>query len=63
MIEKVPRVGPSGFPSDNVAPLARALNQETQSFITQLRSANVDLAKLATTIIALSERAKEAEQC
>lgn len=63
MIERVPGVGPSSFPSDNVAPLAKNLRTEAQTFAALLRSPNTDLAHLAKTIIKLSEVSQEAEKC
>jgi hypothetical protein len=63
MIERVPGVGPASFPSDNVAPLAKALRTEAQSFAALLRSSNTDLANLAQTITKLSDLSQEAEKC
>lgn len=62
MIERVSGVSPAAFPPDDAA-LARELNKEVRSFVDQLRSPNIDIQKLAATIVALDKLSKRAEQC
>jgi len=64
MIERVSGVSPSAFSPDNPASLARALDKEIKSFVTQFHSpATIDLEQLASTIQSLNDLSQQAEKC